>query len=266
MTVLERILAVKAREIKALRTDLDRLRHLAQAAPAPRPFVENLRGREPVALIAEIKKASPSKGVIAQDFDPIRMAAAYEEAGAHALSILTDREHFQGSPEILRAVRSRTSLPILRKDFIIDEAQVFEARAIGADAVLLIAAALSSERLAQLLGLVQSLRMDALVEVHTLGEWERVAPLRPTLVGVNNRDLSTFEVDLATTERLAAHIPRDALLVSESGISARGHVQRVQAAGAQAVLVGESLMRSGPGAVREEVRRLFAKEGEPWPL
>ncbi|MHB1685236.1 MAG: indole-3-glycerol phosphate synthase TrpC [Bacilli bacterium] len=259
MTILDRILETKRAEVTLLRSELGRSQLLEQAAAGPpvRPFAAALRERVPVALIAEIKKASPSKGVIAASFDPVNTAVAYEAAGASALSVLTDRTYFQGSSDILKAVRAATGLPILRKDFIIDELQVLEARAMGADAILLIAAALSDESLQELYTLATDWGMAVLVEIHSVDEWRRAAPLRPQIVGVNHRDLRTFDVDLSLTETLAAAIDQDVILVGESGIKTASDVDRLRQAGAHAILVGETLMRFGVGRIGEGVAQLL---------
>ena len=203
-----------------------------------------------IGLIAEIKKASPSAGVICPDFDPVRIARAYEAAGAGCLSVLTDVDFFQGSLEYLRAVRAAVGLPLLRKDFLIDERQVVEAIEWGADAILLIVSILTDSQLAHFHALADAAGMAALVEVHDEAELERALRCGARLVGVNNRDLKTFRVDLGTTERLAARLATvgdgvDRVLVAESGIHTRSDVERLRACGSRAILVGESLMRSG---------------------
>jgi len=220
------------------------------------------------ALIAEVKKASPSAGVIANNFDPVRLALEYEAAGASCLSVLTDEKFFQGSLEHLRQIRQRVKLPLLRKDFIIDERQILEAVEWGADAILLIAAILSDEQLEKFHSLAVEAGLTALVEVHDPGELERALKISPQLIGINNRDLKTFTVDLATTEKLAAQIKRRdpaetasgrragrPLLVAESGIHTRADVERLKRAGADAILVGESLLRGGN--IREKIRELI---------
>ncbi len=203
-----------------------------------------------IGLIAEVKKASPSAGVICPDFDPVRIARAYEAAGASCLSVLTDEKFFQGSLEFLRAVRSAVSLPLLRKDFIIDERQILEAAEAGADAILLIVAILDDVRLSHFHALADAAGLAALVEVHDEAELTRALACGARLIGVNNRNLKTFTVDLATTEHLArilarADRPADRLLVAESGIRTRSDVVRLRDCGARAILVGETLMRSG---------------------
>lgn len=261
MTILDRILTTKREEVQQLQLRYrdTELRDLAEQGPPVRSFIGALRANSPLALIAEIKKASPSKGVIEPNFQPLRMAQAYLAAGAAALSILTDVTYFQGSNAILEEVRAASPLPLLRKDFVIDERQIFEARAIGADAILLIVAALPDrELLRHLYDTAIGLGMAVLVEVHTTEEAERAAYLQPALLGVNNRDLRTFTVDLRQMEQVASLVPASTLLVSESGIATADDVLRVQRAGAGAILVGETLMRFGVEGVAEGVRQLLS--------
>jgi indole-3-glycerol phosphate synthase len=214
-----------------------------------------------VALIAEVKKASPSAGVICKDFDPVRRAKEYEAAGASCLSVLTDEKFFQGSLDYLRQIRAAVKLPLLRKDFIIDERQILEAIEWGADAILLIVTILTDEQLRRFHSLAVEAGLAALVEVHDEAELERALKISPQLLGVNNRNLKNFKVDLATTERLAARIfstlnPQPAtLLVAESGIHTRADVERLKQCGANAILVGESLMRGGD--IQKLVRELI---------
>ncbi len=244
-TILDRILAHKLDEIAAAQ----RVRPLAaviaaaRAAPPARPFAAALR-RETVALVAEVKRASPSKGLLAADFDPAAVGAVYAAGGAACISVLTDERFFQGSLACLQDVRAAVQVPLLRKDFTLDPYQVYEARAAGADAVLLIAAALADGALAELHALALELGLAALVEVHDAGELERALRLGARLVGVNNRDLKTFHVDLETTARLAALIPAEVTLVAESGLASAEDVRRMGAVGADAVLVGEALMKA----------------------
>ncbi len=219
------------------------LRAMAAVAPAPRDFLAAVRAPG-VSLIAECKKASPSKGLIVPDYDPVRLARAYEKGGARAISVLTDTRHFQGTLEHLRDVREAVRLPVLRKDFLFHPYQLYEARVAGADAVLLIAAVLGDGDLADLSALARRLGMAALIEVHDEGELARVLPLRPALVGVNNRNLQTFEVDFATTARLRALIPPEIAVVGESGLKTPDDVRAMRDAGVDAVLVGETLARS----------------------
>lgn len=214
-----------------------------------------------IALIAEVKKASPSAGVICADFDPTRIAKEYEAAGASCLSVLTDEKFFQGSLDYLRQIRAAVKLPLLRKDFIIDERQILEAIVWGADAILLIVAILDDERLRQFHALATEARLAALVEVHDEAELNRALALGASLIGVNNRNLKTFKVDLATTENLAAKLfsspaaRHSTLLVAESGIHTRADVERLARCGAKAILVGESLVRHGN--IREKARALL---------
>ena len=258
--ILQRIVAVKHQEIAAARLarSLDAIRREAEAACAladerrARGFERALRAKiaqgRP-AVIAEIKKASPSKGVIRADFDPPAIAASYERAGAACLSVLTDRQFFQGAPDYLVAARAACALPVLRKDFIVDPYQVYEARLMGADCILLIAASLEDALMRELEACAMSLGMDVLVEVHDADELDRALRLRTPLLGINNRNLRTFEVTLDTTLGLLAAIPADRLVVTESGILAREDVARMRAAGVEAFLVGEAFMRAGdPGS------------------
>jgi len=219
------------------------LRAMAAVAPPPRDFVAAVRAPG-VSLIAECKKASPSKGLIVPDYDPVRLARAYEKGGARAISVLTDTRHFQGALEHLRDVREAVRLPVLRKDFLFHPYQLYEARVAGADAVLLIAAVLGDNDLAELHALARRLGMAALVEVHNEAELARVLPLGPALVGVNNRDLQTFAVDLNTTARLRALIPPAVAVVGESGLKTPDDVAAMRGAGVDGVLIGEALARS----------------------
>lgn len=230
---------------KAARSQAD-VDAAATAASAPRGFKAALQaahGPGKLSLIAEIKKASPSKGLIREDFDPPILAQAYEAGGAACLSVLTDGPSFQGADDYLVAARAATALPCIRKDFLVDPWQVAESRALGADAILVILAMIDDVLAAELMAEARRLGMDALVEVHDEAEMARASALGADLVGVNNRDLKSFVVDLAVTERLSAQAPRDALLVTESGIFTHQDVVRMEATGAKAMLVGESLMR-----------------------
>ena len=259
--ILERILAVKREELAQARARVDdaAMRHLAEAASPTRGFERVLReriARGRPAVIAEIKKASPSKGVIREHFDPPQIAASYERGGAACLWVLTDRPFFQGAPEYLQAARAACALPVLRKDFLVDPYQVLEARAWGADCVLLIVAALDDARLRELEDCALGLGMDVLVEVHDAAELERALALRTPLLGINNRNLRSFEVSLDTTLALLAQIPSQRLVITESGIHSRDDVARMRAHDVHAFLVGEAFMRADePGA---ELARLFA--------
>ncbi|MCG8440277.1 MAG: indole-3-glycerol phosphate synthase TrpC [Caulobacterales bacterium] len=250
---LTRILAYKREEVAARKAAAPpaEVEAMAAAQPPPRGFRAALAQQAETGrpgLIAEIKKASPSKGLIAPDFDPPAIARAYADGGATCLSVLTDAPSFQGSEEHLKAARAAVPLPALRKDFTVDPYQVAEARAIGADAVLVILAAVDDVLAADLLAAARALAMDVLVEVHDEDEMARAAALGGDLVGVNNRDLRSFETRLETTERLAPLAPPGALLVAESGIGGAEDVARLARAGAGAFLVGESLMRAGDPA------------------
>lgn len=224
------------------RTELRR--HMADLEPTRKFDAALRRGGDPVPrLIAEIKKASPSKGLIRADFDPVRLARSYRTAGAHALSVLTDQAFFQGDPVFLRAVREAVDLPILQKDFTIDEVQIYEARALGADAVLLIVAVLEDSQINEYLHLANELGLAALVEVHHERELERVAEMAG-LIGINNRDLATFDVDLGTTQRVMRKMPAGKVVVSESGIASSDDVRRLADLGVDALLIGEIFMRA----------------------
>jgi indole-3-glycerol phosphate synthase len=248
VSILHRILETKREEVDARRCAMplaELKARLADASPT-RGFHDALRRTpNPIALIAEIKRASPSRGVIREDFDPLRIAEQYHEAGADALSVLTDEPYFQGKPEYLTRARERVPLPALRKDFLIDEYQVYESRVLGADAILLIVAAVPDRtQLHDIRALAESLGMDALVEVHDEWELETAVESGATLIGINNRDLRTFEVSLETTLRLLRYFPDGITRVSESGIETADDVQRLHAAGVDALLVGETLMRA----------------------
>jgi len=259
--ILQRIVAVKREEVAAAQRlcDAVAMRRAAQAQPPARDFVGALRcklGAGQPAVIAEIKKASPSKGVIREHFVPAQIAASYAQHGAACLSVLTDRDFFQGDAAYLQQARAACSLPVLRKDFMIDAYQVDEARAWGADCILLIAACLDDAQMADLEAQALGLGMAVLVEVHDAVELERVLRLKTPLLGINNRNLKTFEVTLDTTLKLLPRIPADRLLVTESGILGGADVQRMRAAGVHAFLVGEAFMRAeDPGAALADLFR-----------
>jgi len=248
MSILRKILEAKRAEVETRKKQvpLEALKERLSEAPLVRPFAQALKRREgePIRLIAELKKASPSKGVFRGDFDPEAILRAYEQSPASALSILTDEPFFQGSLENLSLARRITTKPLLRKDFLVDEYQVYEARVHGADAVLLIVSALDEKKLRDLLSLSRELGMDTLVEVHTENELEVALKVGATLVGINNRNLENFEVDLGTTLRLRRLVPDDSVIVSESGIESREQVRQLEEAGVDAILVGENLIRS----------------------
>jgi indole-3-glycerol phosphate synthase len=269
--VLQRILRVKEQEVEAARRVISDAQIRLQAHEtlasrdatlAPRGFEQALRARVDKgrpAVIAEIKKASPSKGVLREHFDPPEIAASYERGGAACLSVLTDEQFFQGAPRYLQQARAACALPVLRKDFVFDPYQIYEARAWGADCVLLIVAALDDARMSELASIARSLSMDVLVEVHDEGELERALRLETALLGINNRNLRTFEVSLQTTLGLLPLIPASRLVVTESGVLRGADVSMLRSAGVNAFLVGEAFMRADdPGRALTE---LF---GQPW--
>jgi indole-3-glycerol phosphate synthase len=247
--ILDRIVAVKREEVAAARRrrSLEDVRADAQSRVLTRDFLGALRRRVQVgqaAVIAEIKKASPSKGVLRSDFMPADIAQSYAEHGAACLSVLTDRQFFQGEPDYLKQARASCDLPVLRKDFMIDPYQIYESRAMGADCVLLIAACLDDAQMRDLEAVALSLNMSVLVEVHDGAELDRALSLKTPLLGINNRNLKTFEVSLDTTVGLLARVPADRLLVTESGIVTAADVWRMRQAGVHAFLVGEAFMRA----------------------
>jgi len=274
--ILNKILAVKRDEVAAAKTvkPLAALRDEAIAQSAPRDFVAAVRRKigqkvgagdtanaviNHVAVIAEIKKASPSKGVMRENFQPAGIAQDYARHGAACLSVLTDREFFQGSPDYLRAARDACNLPVLRKDFLVDPYQVYEARAMGADAILLIVAALSLAQMQEMEAIAYALGMAVLVESHSADEIDIALQLQTPLIGINNRNLRSFEVNLDTTLSQLQRIPPDRIVVAESGILAPADVDRLYGKGVRAFLVGEAFMRAeSPGA---ELARLFAVQG-----
>ena len=263
-TVLEKILVRKAEEVaeRRSRVSLAELENLARSADAPRGFakalIDQAKKKQP-AVIAEIKKASPSKGVIRVNFVPADIARSYEKGGATCLSVLTDIDFFQGADDYLKQARAACKLPVIRKDFMVDPYQIVEARALGADCVLLIVSALDDVKMAELAAVAKDMNLDVLVEVHDGDELERALKTLDTkLVGVNNRNLHTFEVNLETTLDLLPRIPRDRLVITESGILNRADVELMEVSDVYAFLVGEAFMRAeSPGT---ELQRLFFPE------
>jgi len=257
MNRLQQILDVKKSEIARILPRSEHLRAAAVQRNDFRSFAHAInRGPDALGLIAEVKKGSPSVGTITEQFDPVLIGKAYESAGADAISVLTDEKFFQGHLRYLSAVREATTVPILRKDFMLHEVQVYEAVVAGADAILLIVAALEQSRLEALYRLATDFQLDVLVEVHTLEELERALDLDAKIIGINNRNLTTFEIDLKTTEELSEEVPEGIILVSESGIKTPADTQRVFDSGANAILVGETLMRCED--IHETVESLLA--------
>ncbi len=267
MSILDRIRAYKLEEVavgRAARPDGE-LEAAARAAPPPRPFAEALRRASlggGYGLIAEIKRASPSKGLIREDFDPAALAAAYERGGAACLSVLTDGPSFRGSPEDLTAARAACALPVLRKDFVVDPWQAIESRAMGADCILVIMAMRDDAAAAESEDAASEWGLDVLVEVHSEAELARAARLRSPLVGINNRDLATFETSLDVTRRLIRSVPADRIIVSESGLSTRQDLAQLARFGVRCFLVGEALMRQEnvETATREMLRSPWTPE------
>jgi len=244
--ILEEIIAFKKTEVSEAKgkQSFEELAEQLAAAPPVRDFVDSLRTHGPVGMIAEVKKASPSAGVIREDFHPVEIAQIYEASGAACLSVLTDEHFFQGHLNYLKAVRQTVSIPVLRKDFIIDRYQILEARVTGADCILLIAECLENSQLEDLYAYALELGMSALVEIYEPNNLERVLKLSPPMLGINNRNLKTFVTSLDHSIQLGAKIPEDCLLISESGIRNRQDVLRLQNAGVRGILVGETLMRA----------------------
>jgi indole-3-glycerol phosphate synthase len=238
---LDKILFQKKREVAALR---DRAGSFQKRSSPKRPFIKSLDKLPHLAIIAEVKKASPSKGVICRDFDPVATAAQYEQGGANAVSVLTDETFFQGHVGYLVAIREKVKVPVLRKDFIIDPLQVEESAHNNADAVLLIAEALDAPQLADLNQAALDLSVDPFMELHSLNQLDKVMRLEPRVIGINNRDLFSFKTDLNTTFELVRHIPQEIIVVSESGIGSKADAVLLRDAGVRALLVGESLMRT----------------------
>jgi indole-3-glycerol phosphate synthase len=259
MSILDDIIASKRREIddaKRARPEAE-MRRASEEAPPPRNFFAALAAPGPIKLIAEVKKASPSAGLIRENFNPVEIGRTYERHGASCISVLTDEQYFAGSLDNLRAVREAVAIPCLRKDFIVDKYQLYEARAAGADAALLIAECLDDCNLRALFNEAVALGMTPLVELYDAENLKRVFDAGATLIGVNNRDLRTFQTDLEHTLRLRERIPDECVLVAESGIRTRADVKRLEAAGVDAILVGESLMREAD--IGAAVERLMEK-------
>jgi indole-3-glycerol phosphate synthase len=258
--ILDEIIVYKKQELSDTRrrVPLSEVKAKASDAGPVRGFGKMLAVSGEIRLIAEVKKASPSKGVIREDFDPVDIAKTYARSGAHCLSVLTEKKYFQGNLEYLGEIRKAVPLPLLRKDFIIDEYQVFEARAAGADAILLISACLERRQIEDLISIATELALDVLVESHTYKELDRALLAGASLVGINNRDLYTFSVSIQSTLDLLKDIPEDRIVVSESGIRSREDVLRLQQAGVDAILVGESLMREKD--IGKKVKELLGKE------
>lgn len=254
MSRLQQILDVKQTEVAKLLPHIDTLRREALRRDDFRSFTMAVdRGKDALGLIAEVKKASPSVGLIVENFNPIQIAREYERAGATAISVLTDEQFFQGKLEYMTDVRREVGIPVLRKDFIVHPVQIYEAVCAGADAILLIVAALEQKALKELMDTAEAFQLEVLMEVHSLEELDRALDLEAKIIGINNRNLATFEVDLATTEILSEQAPDEVLLVAESGIKTGADSRRMFASGVNALLVGESLMRAPNigAAVRE---------------
>ncbi|MDI6892064.1 MAG: indole-3-glycerol phosphate synthase TrpC [Actinomycetota bacterium] len=258
--ILKEIVANKREELERQRkiTPLEELAERALSLPPTRDFKTALSGPG-LSLIAEVKKASPSVGVIRKDFDPVEIAKMYEESGAAAISVLTESKYFQGSLDDLGRIKMATSVPVLRKDFIFDDYQVYESRVHGADAVLLIAAILNAKKMSRLISLARELELGVLMEVHTQEELFKVSKTDAEIIGINNRNLGNFEVDISTTARLKAFISPDKIIVSESGISSSNEVDFLRSLGVDAILVGEFLMKGDD--VKEKVRELLENKG-----
>lgn len=260
---LDKIVATKRAEVEAMSSfSIQEAEKAISELPPCLGFEQalTLRSNRSMGLIAEVKKASPSKGLIREDFHPVGLAQAYERAGADCISVLTDVQYFQGSNEYLKAVRQAVNVPLLRKDFTIDPKQIYEARLIGADAILLIAAILTTDQMKQYLALASDLGLDALVEVHDREELERALELDTQLIGINNRNLKTFVTDLQTTEELIQYIPAGRTVVSESGISSVSDMAYLRQIGSKAVLIGEHFMRQP--VVEQAVHDLMGPRGK----
>ncbi|HJQ27452.1 MAG TPA: indole-3-glycerol phosphate synthase TrpC [Blastocatellia bacterium] len=265
--ILDRIVDRKAARLAEVMAQIPLEALMAQVEQIPQPargFAQSLKREGAINIIAEVKQRSPSKGVIRADFDPLAIARSYEQAGAAAISVLCEADYFGGSLDHLRAIRARTAMPLLRKDFLFDDYHLYEARAAGADAVLLIVAVLDDALLRRLLEQAAAINLDALVEVHTADEMRRAVSAGATIIGVNNRDLTTFKVDLQTSLDLAPLAPAAATLVSESGISDGASIRRLRDAGYDAFLIGETFMRAeSPGAALQQLIGEAGGESSP---
>ena len=262
--LLEQIVSNKKREVASLEASrpLGIITSALGKIEKPRSFKQNLQGSGALKIIAEVKRASPVKGLLCSDFDPVRLARAYQRGGAGAISVITENKYFKGDPTYISQVKKYTELPILRKDFILNEYQVFESRVLNADAVLLIVSILDQYMLRRLVNLAADLGMAALVEVHNKEELKQAIDAGAEVVGINNRNLKTFSVTLSTTLELAGDIPKDTLVVSESGITSREDILLLEQAGVDAALVGENLVRSkDPSARLKELKGLPAGKG-----
>jgi indole-3-glycerol phosphate synthase len=256
-SILQKIVAYKKDELELRKKEIpfERLKDLIEVTTKTPSFQNALKPSDKIRLIAEVKKASPSKGIIRADFNPIEIAKIYEKSGADAISVLTDRHFFQGAIEYLRQIREVVQVPLLRKDFIFEAYQIYEAKAFQANAILLIVAMLEDGQLKDFLVVAKELGLDCLVEIHTGEELDRVLPLEAPILGINNRDLNTFHTNLTTTLTLIPHIPKDRILISESGIHSRQDVLTLKQAGVHAILVGESLMKSAD--IRVKIKELL---------
>lgn len=256
--ILQEIVKRKRHEVEESRKKrpLRELKSFVSAASMPRDFYDLSRQTDDIKIIAEVKKASPSKGVISRDFDPVRIASAYENAGAFAISVLTDEKYFMGSLDYLSEVKRSVSIPVLRKDFMVDQYQIYEARSYGADIILLIVSVLDAVTIREFRDLAQELGMSSIVEVHDESELEVALEAESRIIGINNRDLKTFDVDLNTSERLVRQIPDDVVVISESGISDADNISRLLEYGISTFLIGESFMRQDdPGKALKSLLR-----------
>jgi len=257
--ILNRIVEVKRREVDYLKesTSLEALKKAVRDLPSPRDFRKAIKGPE-CSIIAEVKKSSPSKGRIREDFDPLKIASIYETNGAAAISVLTDEDFFEGKRSYLSEIKETVSLPILRKDFIIDPYQIYETRIIGGDAVLLIVGLLEEETLRQFINLAESLGLSPLVEVHSRKEMDKALAAGAEIIGINNRNLKTFSTDLRTSVELAPSVPEDRIVISESGIHSREDLETLMKKGIHSFLVGETLMKAPD--IGEKLRELLGEE------